>query len=173
MCVCALAHPVTSSQLYLHLLNKALCCLTDMTRLARCNIRSASWLLYICWCRCHLQSADCCCRALGYSLLGCCGSNRRLCCGNSGYLLISFRDWQSGYRLCSHFNLVRLDRQPLGDVHECGFMPICTQFHQSPWWCMGHDWLHVLQWQGATVSCHCLLQKQSVLQIVEFSCGNL
>ena len=49
-----LAHPVTSSQLYLHLLNKALWCLTDMTRSARCNISSAGWWLYICRCRCHL-----------------------------------------------------------------------------------------------------------------------
>ena len=36
LCAGALAHPVTLLQLYLHLFNKALLCLTDMTRLARC-----------------------------------------------------------------------------------------------------------------------------------------
>ena len=37
----ALAHAVTSLWLYLHLLNKALWCLTDTTRLARWDINSA------------------------------------------------------------------------------------------------------------------------------------
>ena len=36
----ALAHPETSSQWYLHLFNKALWCLTDITRLVRCGISS-------------------------------------------------------------------------------------------------------------------------------------
>ena len=42
LCAGALAHPVTLSWLYLHLFNKALWCLTDTTRLVRCDNSSAS-----------------------------------------------------------------------------------------------------------------------------------
>ena len=48
-----------------------------------------------------------------------------------------------------------------------------TLLHQWLWWCMSHDQLHILQWQGATVSCHCWLQKQIVLHRVGLSCSNL
>ena len=49
--VAALAHPFTSLQLYLHVLNKALWCLDCASRSMKCDISSAS-LLYICRCRC-------------------------------------------------------------------------------------------------------------------------
>ena len=112
LCAGALGHPVTSLWLYLHLINNALWCLTDMTRLVRCDINSASWWFYICSCRCLPLGASCFCRALGCSLLGCCGSNRWLCCGSSGCSLYSFWGRWSGDRLSSHLNLgvhVRLD----------------------------------------------------------------
>ena len=32
----------------------------------------------------------------------------------------------------------------LGDIHECGLMLVFTQLHQWLWWCMSHDWLHIL-----------------------------
>ena len=48
LCAGALAHPVTSSWLYLHLFNKVLWCLTDTTGLARCDNSSAGRWLYIC-----------------------------------------------------------------------------------------------------------------------------
>ena len=41
LCVGALAYPVTSSWMYLHMFNKVLWCLTDMTRLVRFDISSA------------------------------------------------------------------------------------------------------------------------------------
>ena len=117
LCAGALAHPVTSSRLYLHLFNKALWCLTDTTRSARCDNSSTGRWLYICNSRCLPLGAGCCCRASGCSLLGCCRGNRWLCCRSSGCslsgcLLISCWGWGSGDGLSSHFNLgrcVRLD----------------------------------------------------------------
>ena len=84
MCVGALAHPITSSELYLHLFTKALGCLTDMTRSARCDIRSASQWLNICYCRCLPLGAGCCSRVLGCSLLGCLGATDDCTVGGVG-----------------------------------------------------------------------------------------
>ena len=78
---------------YLHKLNKALWCLTDMTRSARCDISSAGRWLDICGYRCLPLGVGCCCRASGCSLLGCCGSNRWLYCGSSRCLLIFVILW--------------------------------------------------------------------------------
>ena len=98
---------------YLHMLNKALWCLTDTTRSVRCDISSAGRWLNICGYRCLPLDAGCCCRASGCSLLGCWGSNRWLYCGSSRCLLWLYSwGWWSGDRLSSHFNLgvlVRLD----------------------------------------------------------------
>ena len=70
LCVGILAHPVTLLWLYLHLLNKALWSLTDTARLARCNISSASWWLYIWRHRCHPLGVGCCCRLWAAACLG-------------------------------------------------------------------------------------------------------
>ena len=66
-CACSSCHNLTVVD-YLHLLNKALWCLTDITRSTRCSISSASWWLYICRCRCHLLVTGWC-----YMNLGCLG----------------------------------------------------------------------------------------------------
>ena len=97
---------------YLYILNKALWCLTDMTRSVRCDISSASQWLNICGYRCLPLGAGCCCRASGCSLLGCSRNNSRLYCRGSRCLVYSFWGWWSGDRLPSHFNLgvhVRID----------------------------------------------------------------
>ena len=109
-CTCSSCHIMCSW--YLHMFNKVLWCLTDMTRSVRYDISSASQWLNICSCRCLPLGVGCCCRALGCSLLGCCGSKRWLYCRSSGCLLYSFWGWWSGDGLSSHFNLwvhVRLD----------------------------------------------------------------
>ena len=67
---CVLAHLVTLLWLYLHLLNKALWSLTDTTRLARCNISSASWWLYIGRYMCHPLGVGYCYRLLAAAGLG-------------------------------------------------------------------------------------------------------
>ena len=107
-CTCSSCQIILS----LHLFNKVLWCLTDMTRSVRCNISSAGQWLYICRCRYPPLGVGCCCRASGCSLLGCCRSNRWLYCGSSGCSLYRFWGWWSGDRLSSHLNLgvhVRLD----------------------------------------------------------------
>ena len=94
------------------MLNKALWCLTEMTRSVRCDLSSASRWFNIYGYRCLPLGVGCFCRASGCSLLGCCGSNRWLYCRISGCLLYSCCGWWSGDRLSSHFNLgvcVRLD----------------------------------------------------------------
>ena len=105
--------------------------------------------------------------------VGCCGSNRWLYCGSSGYLLYYFWGWWSGDRLSFEPWCACQAWQHLGDVHECGLMLICAQLHQWLWQCGSHDWLHILQWQGTTVSCHCLIQKQTVLHRLGLFCSNL
>ena len=127
----------------------------------------------ICSCRCLPLGAGCCFRALGCSLLGCCGGNRWLYCGSSGYLLYSFWGWWSGDKLSLEPWWACQAWQHLDDIHECGLVLICTQLHQWLWRCRNHDQLHILQWQGATVSCHCLIQKQNVLHRLGLFCSNL
>ena len=81
-------------------------------QISKMYISSASQWLYICRWRCYPLGTGCCYRASGCSLLGCCGSNRWLCCGSSGCSLYSFWGRWSGDRLSSHLNLgvhVRLD----------------------------------------------------------------
>ena len=65
LCVGALAHPITLSQLYLHLFNKALWCLTDMTRLARCDINCQSVVEHL---QLQVSSAGCRMLLLGFRL---------------------------------------------------------------------------------------------------------
>ena len=71
----ALAHPVTSSSLYIHMLNKVLWYINGVSRLARCDISSAS-LLYICTCRYLPLGISYCCRTSGCSLHVCYRGNR-------------------------------------------------------------------------------------------------
>ena len=129
----------------IHLSLLFLCCIQKtLIRSVRCDNSSAGQWLNICSCRHLLLGAGCCFRALGCSLLGCCGSNRWLYCGSSGYLLYSFWGWCSGDRLSFQPWCACQAWQHLGDVHECGLMLICTQLHQWLWQCGSHDWLHIL-----------------------------
>ena len=84
------------------------------------DISSTSQWLYIYRCRCHLLDVGYCCRALGCSLHGCCGSNRWLYCKSSGYSLYSFWGWWSGDRLSSHFNLGVHVRLSCGNLYGHG-----------------------------------------------------
>ena len=56
------------------MLNKALWCLTDTTRSARCDIISAGRWLNICGYRCLPLGAGCCCRASAAACLGAAGA---------------------------------------------------------------------------------------------------
>ena len=69
LCATALAHPVTSSQLYVHLLNKVLWCLICASRSVGCNITAS--LSYICTCRYLPLGVGCCCGASSCSFYGC------------------------------------------------------------------------------------------------------
>ena len=56
----------------------------------------------------------------------------------------------------------------------CSRMWSCAHLYSAPPMTLTmYDWLHVQQWQEATMSCHCWLQKKVVLHRVGLSCGNL